>query len=126
MATVFERLCIYENYNKFRFNHNGRKNIGLIIYNAWKADICNFGVSLPTIISQEPGGTFRVKDYPEHFNQKMDELIADYVHRITSKITKKIEKPTDPSPPKIASEPRKRNRIKTQQPAFSGKPLLKK
>lgn len=133
MATVYERLKHYESQSKgkFSFPIKHRKVIGSLIRQEFIGQITNLGSEIPTTISEEDGGTFRVLVYPDEFTSAMDTIISNYVVRITTPKPKKIsqsitEKPKvtkQATPQKIAaSDPKKkeRKRIPLNKPAFSG------
>jgi hypothetical protein len=117
MSTVYQRICEFEKRHWFRFNQQGMLHVGVEI----KREFLKIyqGHLLPIVDSIEPGGTFKVFDYPDFYTSRMDEKIADYVTRVVTPKTKRIvEKPAYPEPKEKPTRTRKR--IPINKPAYSG------
>ena len=133
--TVNESLVSYSKANNFRFPQKHKLVIGSLVVKEYRS-IYGSDVEIPTIMSAEEQGTFKVLDYPAQFQFKIDEIVHEYVLRLKESGRKKnIEKPNTTQPrttpisyssdsPKI---PKKRTRKPIKpQPHFSGKLLKKK
>lgn len=112
--TVNESLVSYSQANKFTFPHKHKLIIGALVAKEYRT-CYGSDVEIPTIMSAEEHGTFKVLDYPAQFQFKIDEIVHEYVLRLKqSGRKKKNEKPltkTDPARPiSYSSDPPKRQR----------------
>ena len=131
--TVNESLVSYSKANNFRFPQKHKLVIGSLVVKEYRS-LYGADIEIPTIMSAEETGTFKVLDYPDHFRSHIDAIVHEYVLRLKESGRKKnIEKPntTQPRTTPIsyssdsAKKERKRKPIKPQ-PHFSGKLLKKK
>lgn len=113
MPTVYQRLAQFEKKSYgFKFPLRHKLNIGAFVKKEWNKIEADHVLFLEW--SQEPEGTFHVPCYPEYFAPQMDEIIADYVARITAPKPKKIStKVVEKPPPPI---PQKERKIRTRKP----------
>mgnify|MGYP001565890527 CR=1 FL=1 len=135
LMTVYQCICNYESYSKFRFNAHGRNVVGMIVAREFRNHYLTTD-RLDKVLSIEPGGTFEVYDYPQLFTEVIDNVIHSYVKKcLEKKANKEIEKPrikpvshpTSYSSDTSKNKERKRKAVPaTTQPAFSGKKLISK
>lgn len=132
MATVYERIQIFEKSHWFRFNQKHKMFVGAAIKRHWNQTDASIQDPLIFVITEEPEGTFSVAFYPDYFTSYIDSIIADYVLRMTTKKKKSTEKPPKPKLSKTESSVppqnslftppgavKKRKRIPIQQPAYT-------
>ncbi len=122
LMTVNESLVSYSKANNFRFPQKHKLVIGSLVVKEYR-NLYGADIEIPTIMSAEETGTFKVLDYPDHFRFHIDDIVHKYVIRLKeSGLKKKNEKPltkTDPARPisyssDSAKRQRKRIPIKTK------------
>ena len=135
--TVNESLVSYSKANNFRFPQKHKLVIGSLVVKEYR-NLYGADIEIPTIMSAEETGTFKVLDYPDHFRFHIDDIIHKYVIRLKeSGLKKKNEKPltkTDPARPiSYSSDPSKIPKKRTRKPIqsvpkleCSGKKLINK
>jgi hypothetical protein len=123
--TLHERLRKFESSNGFYLLTKHRLVVGRIVKKEFT--ITYPGEQLPTTPSIEPNGTFQVFLYPDHFTEKIDQIIVDYANLITTpkprkEPPKKVEKPKPMKqelPPKTASSEPQKKRTRKPVPVFT-------
>jgi hypothetical protein len=129
--TVHEALVAYTQSNKYRFTQKHRMIIGVLIARKFRSQ---FGLNyeIPTTLSIEETGSYRVFDYPNEFVFHIEEIIHDYVIRLRKskpkvKNGKPLIKPEPVTTPiSYSSDPQKKERKRKpiKKPHFSGKKLI--
>lgn len=125
--TVNESLVSYSQANNFRFPQKHKLVIGSLVVKEYR-NLYGADIEIPTIMSAEETGTFKVLDYPDHFRFRMDEIVHEYVLRLKESGRKKItEKPntTQPrtDPISYSSDPAKIPKKRTRKPIQSSPKL---
>jgi hypothetical protein len=124
MPTVYQQIKKYQQGKDFWFGPWHRMIVGGIIKKEFSKKYS--GHSLPIVESKEGNNIFKVFNYPDHFTERIDEIIADYAAEKLINRTKNItEKPAPTLPQKEPAYPapqdkRTRKRIPINKPAYSG------